>query len=271
MIHSIKQRLKRFLIRERLIPVVVKDIELNILQGKIALVTGGNSGIGFAIAKKFIACGAKVIILGSNEQKLQYCAQSLNCEYVRCNMMNVNEIQQAINKLYKIYSIGILVNSAGFHGSDLFGEVQEKTWNQVFDINVKGLYFMCQTVSNHMIEKNIRGHILNVSSASSIKPGWTPYEISKRAVNSITQGMAFNLIKHGIVVNGIAPGPTATPMLGKTGENIDLSWGANPSGRMSTPEEIANLAAFMASSLGDGIVGDTFFMTGGSGTICIDK
>lgn len=111
-----------------------------------------------------------------------------------------------------------------------------------------------------------------MSSASALKPGWTPYEISKRAVNGLTLGFADKLIRYGIVVNGIAPGPTATPMLGKVVDgDLDLEWNANPSGRMSTVEEIANLALFMVSDLGNGIVGDTFFLTGGSGTICIDK
>ena len=89
-------------------------------------------------------------------------------------------------------------------------------------------------------------------------------------MNRILKGI--KLIRYGIVVNGIAPGPTATPKLGKVVDgDLDLEWNANPSGRMSTVEEIANLALFMVSDLGNGIVGDTFFLTGGSGTICIDK
>ena len=80
--------------------------------------------------------------------------------------------------------------------------------------------------------------------------------------------MAHKLIRFGIVVNGIAPGPTATPMMNRSS---DISWSGNPSGRMSTTEEIAALALFMVSGRGDGIVGDTFFMTGGSGTIDKEK
>ena len=183
-----------------------------------------------------------------------------------------DEIKETVHNLTKDMSIDILINSAGIHGNDQFGAVTEEGWNSVLDINVRGLYFVSQYISNHMKEKGIQGHVLNISSASSLKPSWTPYEISKRAVDGVTRGMAHELIPHGIVVNGLAPGPTATPMLGFDKEkNVNLKWSGNPSGRVTTVEEIANLAIFMVSDLGNGIVGDTFFMTGGSGTICIDK
>ena len=186
------------------------------------------------------------------------------------NINNIPTIESTIKEFANTEHIDILVNSAGTHGNDEFGHVTEQTFDNVISVNVKALYFMSQVVANVMIEQGIHGHILNVSSASSIKPSWTPYEISKRAVNGITQGMAHKLIRYGIVVNGIAPGPTATPMIGQIKEQ-GIQWNVNPSGRMSTPEEIAALALFMVSGQGDGIVGDTFFITGGSGTICIDK
>ena len=121
-----------------------------------------------------------------------------------------------------------------------------------------------------MIENHIKGHILIVSSASSAKPGWTPYEISKNGVKALTLGFADKLIKHGIVVNSIAPGPVSTPMLGKN-DTSDIAWEGNPTGRMSTPAEIANWALFMVSDIGNMVVGDTFYISGGSGTICLDK
>ena len=138
------------------------------------------------------------------------------------------------------------------------------------DVNLKSMYFACQEVANYMINNKIKGHILNVSSASSAKPGWTPYEISKNAVRALTLGFADKLVKHGIVVNAIAPGPVSTPML-KNMDKEDISWQGNPTGRMSTPAEIANWVVFMASDMGNMIIGDTFFISGGSGTICIDK
>ena len=266
----ISKILDKFRIRIVQKPIVILKTPNDVLANKVAIVTGGSSGIGYSIAKAMTMAGAKVYVLGRNEQKLKNVSEQLGCSYRVVDINDISAMEAIVSEITKHENIDILVNSAGTHGSDTFGDVTEKTFDAVMSTNVKSLYFISQAVANHMIEKGIHGHILNVSSASSIKPSWTPYEISKRAVNGITQGMAHKLIKYGIVVNGIAPGPTATPMLGKP-IGGGIQWGANPSGRMSLPEEIASLALFMVSQAGDGIVGDTFFMTGGSGTICIDK
>ena len=121
-----------------------------------------------------------------------------------------------------------------------------------------------------MIKNHIEGHILNVGSASCAKPGWTPYEISKNGVKALTLGFADKLIGNGIVVNSIAPGPVSTPLLGKT-DTSDIAWPGNPTGRMCTSAEIANWIVFMVSDMGKMVIGDTFFVSGGSGTICLDK
>ena len=138
------------------------------------------------------------------------------------------------------------------------------------DINVKGMYFVSNIVARQMIEKKIKGHILNISSSSSLRPAWTPYQISKWAVNGITKGLADYLLPYGIIVNGLAPGPTATEMVKKDSDD-NLFYQEQPSHRYITAQEIANLAIFMVSSNGDMIVGDTFYMTGGSGTISYHK
>lgn len=264
----IKRIIKLFRTRTLLQPIIVVKESKELLVGKVALVSGGSSGIGASISKELIAAGAKVYIVGRNENKLQKVACEIGANYLVADICDIPAMQKSITELVAKENIDILVNSAGTHGTDKFLEVTESCFDTVIETNVKALYFLSQMIANHMIAKGIRGHILNVSSASSLKPSWTPYEISKRAVNGITQGMAHKLIEHGIVVNGIAPGPTATPMMHR---GNDINWPGNPSGRMSTVEEISALAVFMVSGRGDGIVGDTFFITGGSGTICIDK
>lgn len=248
---------------------VIKDSS-ELLSGKTSIVTGGSSGIGLAIAQHLVEAGSNVYIVGRNEVKLNEVSKQIGCSYLKFDVNNIKEMETVMEEFAADHTIDILVNSAGTHGNDAFGYVTEKTFDEVISANVKALYFISQKVANIMIANGTQGHILNVSSASSLKPSWTPYEISKRAVDGITQGMAHKLIQHGIVVNGIAPGPTATPMMEKL-MNGGIQWNGNPSGRMSTPEEIASLALFMVSSRGDGIVGDTFFITGGSGTICIDR
>lgn len=164
--------------------------------------------------------------------------------------------------------IDILVNSAGVINHSDFWDMSETEYDSIMDINAKGTFFMSQAVAKHMIENRIRGHILNVTSSSALRPAWTPYQISKWAVRGLTLGMADKLLPYGIVVNAIAPGPTATLMLGKS-EGDSIYNATCPAGRFAMPEEIAALAVFMVSDMGDMIVGDTFYMTGGSGTITL--
>lgn len=164
--------------------------------------------------------------------------------------------------------LDILVNSAGVVSHADFLHMTEAEYDSIMDINAKGTYFMSQAVGKHMIEKKVRGHILNVASSSALRPAWTPYQMSKWAVRGLTLGLADVLLPYGIVVNAIAPGPVATPMLGKF-EGDSIYNETSPSGRYAMPEEIAQLAVFMVSHLGDLIVGDTFYMTGGSGTITL--
>lgn len=126
---------------------------------------------------------------------------------------------------------------------------------------------MTQEVSNMMIERKIKGHILNLSSSSALRPCYSSYIVSKHLVRDLTQGFAKELIKHGIVVNAIAPGPTATDMIGA--DENDLVNLEVPAGRMATVDEIANHALALVSEMGDMVVGSTLYVTGGSGvTTC---
>ena len=121
-----------------------------------------------------------------------------------------------------------------------------------------------------MKEKNIKGNILNILSSSSLRPAVNPYTVSKWGLRGLTIGMAKRFINDGIVVNGIAPGPTATPMLISDNKDEDLSLESSPVGRYILPEEIANLAVFMVSDMGRMIIGDIVYMTGGAGTVTVD-
>lgn len=170
--------------------------------------------------------------------------------------------------MFSSNEIDILVNSAGVVSHSDFFHMTEEEYDIIMNINARGTFFMSQAVGNFMIEKKTKGHILNVSSSSSLRPAWTPYQMSKWAVKGMTLGLADMLLPYGIIVNAIAPRPVATPMLGKY-EGDSIYSASFPSGRFAMPEEIANLAVFMVSDMGDLIVGDTFYMTGGSGTISL--
>lgn len=262
----------RMITKTEKIPIPTPTNPQQLLAGKVALVTGGTGGIGTAIAKAFVDSGAKVILVGTNEKKLQDIASRYDKESLipmQFNVLDVDAMPQKVieaGELFPEKRIDILVNCAGVNDVDDFAHVKEADYDRVMDINVKGTFFMCQAVSNYMIANKIKGHILNVSSSSALRPAWTPYPISKWAIRGFTMGLADTLLPHGIVVNAIAPGPTATAMVDRQTDG-DIRMDSNPSGRMAVPSEIANLAVFMVSDMGNMIVGDTFYMTGGSGTI----
>lgn len=263
-----------FLLKEeKKIPIPVPTEENEKLKDKIALITGGSGGIGLAMAKEFIRCGAKVIISGTNEDKLKKIIDgSDNKDKLRYIVIDVTKTQILNNKLNEAAAlfddnrIDILVNSAGVVSQNDFFNMSEKEYDNIMNINAKGTFFMSQAVGKYMIKNNIKGHILNVTSSSALRPAWTPYPMSKWAVRGLTLGLADLFIPHGIVVNAIAPGPTATPMLNKN-EGDDIGNLFTPAGRFAMPSEIAALAAFMVSDYGNLIVGDTIYMTGGSGNI----
>lgn len=254
---------------EKKVPIIQTVPESDLLKGKTALITGGSGGIGMAIARQFLDAGANVIITGTNPEKLERSVRKLGGDKIRSIQLNVADVSSFEEKveeasLFFNGMIDILVNCAGVITNSRFFEMNEAEYDRVMDINAKGTFFMCQAVSKLMIEKKIKGHILNLSSASAVRPASTPYHMSKWAIRGLTIGLADILLPEGIVVNAIGPGPTATSMLGKDDSNL-IYHGTNPSRRYALPEEIAALALFMVSKKGDMIVGDTFYITGGGG------
>lgn len=271
LLKKIYKFLRKKIIFEKLIPVYVPIVNGKLLDGKTAIIVGGSGGIGCAIAKQFIENNCKVIISGTSEKKLKSISDDLGpaCSYIIIDITDINKMQESISALLKNNRVDILVNAAGIHGPANFWDITEYDYDSVMNINIKGMFFISQLIAKYFRDNNIKGHIVNISSASALKPGKTPYEISKAAVKSFTLGLATECIKYGITVNCLAPGPTATNML-NLNKDSELNWYGNPSGRVATVEEIANWAVYLASSVGNLIVGDSIYVTGGSGTICID-
>ena len=258
---------------EKIQPIIVPVEKEKLLDGKVALITGGTSGIGLAVAQAFQNAGAKVIITGTNQQKLEITLKKMGGggKGLLIDVRDTEHLPDKVKEaeaLFEENRIDILVNSAGVVVKHDFWGIDEKEYDRIMDTNAKGTFFMSQAVGKAMIEKQIKGHILNVTSSSALRPAWTPYQMSKWAVRGLTLGLADTLLPYGIVVNAIAPGPTATPMLGKT-EGSSISEPNNPSKRYAMPEEIASMAVYMVSDAGRMIVGDTVYMTGGSGTITL--
>ncbi len=276
---SLFTKIKRY-IKNKFTKEVVKTVNIPVANGEYlknrrAVISGGSGGIGRAIAKAFVDNGASVIILGTNEKKLKAVADSIGsqCRYVLFDLKDFNSYDDKIKEILTVFdddvAIDILVNAAGFMGKSNFLDITEDDWDSVIDLNLKASYFLSQKISKYMIEKNINGNILNISSTSALKPGWNPYCISKAGVKSMTLGLADELIKYGIVVNCIAPGPVATEMLKKT--DGDLFNPRYKGKRYAAPEEIADWAVYMVSDAGRLILGDSLYISGGSGTLDICK
>ncbi|MCR5753435.1 MAG: SDR family NAD(P)-dependent oxidoreductase [Acetatifactor sp.] len=270
---TILKKTIRFMKRKEYIPVVTQKNDSEIFRGKVALVVGGSGGIGAAVAKKLVAQGCKVVITGTNEEKLNKICKSINStndvriRYISLDLLDIDSMKKKIDEVPSLFEenrVDILVNSAGVYSDASFMSITESEYDRVMDINLKGLYFVCKYVSEIMIKQGIKGHILNVSSASSLRPAINPYGISKWGVRGFTVGLANELIKKGIVVNAIGPGPVATAMNGR-GEGDTIAHPSNPSGRCATTEEIAELVCYMVSGRADMVVGDTFYISGGGG------
>lgn len=241
------------------------------LEGRCALITGGSSGIGFAIATTFIKAGCNVIICGSSKEKLLKACEAINSRNVAAlqfDVKNVGQIKSKIDEATQFFSqvkIDILVNSAGLTQTGNIWDVTEEIYDNIMDVNVKGTFFMSKYMAEYWISEGIKGNILNISSSSALKPAWGPYQMSKWAIKGFTIGLAQELTPKGIVVNALAPGKTATPMMVKGGDISDLCCDGQPIGRYESPQELANVALFLVGDMGRVVLGDTIYATGGTG------
>lgn len=253
-IRRIVKRLFCLLVRKEkfAVPSIVYNNKL--LEGRLALVSGGTSGIGLEIARAFLKTGAKVVISGSSETKLNKALDSLQHENLRGIIMDVAkpaEMNASIEKAASLFpgmKISILVNSAGVTQKCSFYDLSEKEYDKIMEINVKGVYFLSRSVSKYMIENGVKGNILNISSSSALKPAFNAYQLSKWAIRGFTVGLAEQLAPYGITVNAIAPGKTFTSMMVVENET-NMNCESQPCGRYIDPKEVANLAVFMRSSI----------------------
>lgn len=282
-VNSIKRVIKYILYGVPMVKRVqanVVSLDINkMLDGRVALITGGTSGIGKAIAETFLKSGATVIITGRDESKINNVLNEIKNQNVLYEQkvfgVQLNNIQpssfghklEEIIKLISPAKIDILVNNAGIGGGDISNTTEEE-FDQVIKTNLNGTFFLSKIVSKYMIKNSIKGNILNIASSSSLRPAASAYTFSKWGIRGFTLGLAKTLAPFDITVNGLAPGPTATPMLHCDGH--DISFEKNPMRRFTMPEEIANMAAVLVSDMGRMIVGDIVYMTGGAGVITFD-
>lgn len=250
------------------------------LAGKTAIVTGGARGIGLAVATGYAREGARVVIADIDGAAAIEAANALGGGAFGVSL-DVTRLESIVACIADVKArcgcIDILVNNAAVFDMAPFGAITEASYDKVFAVNVKGLLFMLQAVSDAMVARGQGGKIINFASQAGRRgePLVAVYCASKAAVISITQSAGLALIKYGINVNGIAPGVVDTPMWDVVdaqfaryegrplGEKKRLVGEAVPFGRMGLPEDHVGCAVFLASADSDYVVAQTFNVDGG--------
>ena len=234
------------------------------LEGKVAIITGGTRGIGFAIAKKYLENNAKVIIFGSRNETVEKALKelkSLNDKYevdgYYPNLTDEQNIEQTFNEIESKYGhIDILVNNAGISSRTKIEDYTDEEYEKISNLNIKSVYVCSKTAVKYL--KKTKGVILNTSSMVSIygQPSGVMYPTSKFAVNGMTKSLARELAPLGIRVNAVAPGITNTDMVKNLPkEMIEPLIKTIPLGRIGEPEDIANAYLFLGSDMASYISG----------------
>jgi NAD(P)-dependent dehydrogenase (short-subunit alcohol dehydrogenase family) len=256
------------------------DISQFSLKGKIAVITGGGRGIGQAIAFAFAKAGAKVVVTSRKAQDLEATANEIkafggDAFPLPAHLGKIDEIKRMVGTVVEKFGrIDILVNNAG--ASPAMGSVlecDERLWDKLMDINLKGAYFVNQAVANIMVKQG-GGKIINIASVDghNPEPGLSIYSISKAGMRMLTKAFASELLRYNIQVNTISPGPISTKMMNshwdllppeeaqKVKEAVEK---ALPSGRIGNPDEIAGAALYLASDASSYTTGSEILIDGG--------
>ncbi len=243
---------------------------MNLLQGKVALVTGGNSGIGLATVKEFHAQGAKVVLSGRNRETLGTVARELgeNVLTVLADVSKLSDIDQLMAQAHAAFgNLDILFVNAGILRKGSLEEVTEEDFDAVINTNLKGAFFTIQKALPILNEN--ASIIVNGSVNAHIAiPGSSVYSASKAATNSLTRTLSSELIERGIRVNTITIGPTETSILDGLPSEAYAAFAQriaqrSPVKRLGRPEEIAKVALFLASSDSSFVVGSEIYAEGG--------
>ncbi|HLG41351.1 MAG TPA: glucose 1-dehydrogenase [Chitinophagaceae bacterium] len=242
------------------------------LAGKVAVITGGNSGIGLATAKAFIEEGAKVVIFGRDKKTLDDAAKTLgeNAIAVQGDVTNTNDLDKLFTAATTAFGkVDILFANAGVAQFAPFEQTDEKLFDRNMDINVKGSFL---TVQKALPVLNKKASVIFNTSVVNVKgfPGTSAYSASKAALRSLVRTLATELVGNEIRVNAVSPGPIDTPIFGRLGLSQELVEemtkgfeNANPMKRFGQPEEVAKTVLFFASDDSSYITGSEIAVDGG--------
>lgn len=238
---------------------------------KKALITGASRGIGYAIAKKLSQNGCKLVITGRNIATLEPAANALG-KNVFPMVWDAAEFDKADEKINESAAIlgglDIVVNNAGIFAQrsewdkDELLKTTSKEWSDVINVNSSAVFFTMQAAARYMLKNNIKGNILNITSAAGAEPIYGAYGGSKILAAGLTRGWGKMFAPDGITINGIAPGPVATAM-NNWHEGDSMKHDRIPCGRYATTDEIAGLAMYLLSEDAKMICGETVIIDGG--------
>jgi NAD(P)-dependent dehydrogenase (short-subunit alcohol dehydrogenase family) len=251
-----------------------------LLANKVAIITGGASGMGRAMALKFAEEGCSVVISDISESlgkktAIETSKTGIESIFLPCDVTNYGQVQDMVNAaIRKFGKIDILVNNAGALGTMWsLEEVTEEDWDRIIDLNLKSVFLCCKAVVPHMKEKKY-GMIVNISSMGAVSPprSVVHYHAAKAGVISLTQNLALELASFNIRVNSIVPGPIQTeyykPRLQNMTEEQKKDYfvtkgRTTPMQRMGKPEEIAAVALFLVTEQSSYITGEAIYVAGG--------
>lgn len=240
---------------------------------KVALVTGGSSGLGFAIAGKLISDAYHVIITGRDAEKLEKANAELgeNCSAQNIDVSDFQALPGLVDGIVEKYGrIDVLVNNAGINMKKPMAEVSDEDFQKIISVNTGGVFALTREVVRYMREQDSKGVIINISSMAAQYglPYVIAYTASKTAIDGMTRALAVELGPEGIRVNAIAPGFIRTPMSSKALDNDparrDKVLGRTPLGRLGEPEDVANAVAFLVSEQAKFINGVILMVDGGN-------
>ena len=243
------------------------------LNNKVAIVTGGAQGFGFAITEKFLASGAKVLIWDIDEKEANYALKKLNnqnCSYQKVDVNNFNDIEKTLKQIESSHGkIDIFINNAGITGMNAtIADYPTDEWEKVINLNLNAVFYCCKAVVPYMIKQNY-GRIVNISSIAGKEgnPNAGAYSTSKAGVIGLTKSLGKELAQKNIAVNCVTPAAAKTRIFDQmTKEHIDYMLSKIPRNKFAKVEELASLVAWLSSEENSFSTAAVFDLSGGRAT-----